>query len=184
MKIIKTTHAQVTQEVAQILQQQQEACVYVVAEEPCVVVGTNNGADIGRANEIGIRVVNIHHEGGCIVISPGDVDIGLFTEGYYGRDIRDAIINKLIALLSANGLKGEIVDNDLLVNGCKVVGFGSRMYGQILYTAIHISVNANLDLIQQICTKPMKKIPGSLSEYGVNTSDVVNILMSQLKMYE
>ena len=184
MKTIKTTHEQVTQEVAQILQQQQEACVYVIAEKPCVVVGTNNGADIAQANKIGIRVVNIHHEGGCIVTSPGDVDIGLFTKGYYGRDIREAIVNKLIALLNANGFKGEIVDNDLLVNDRKVVGFGSRMYGQILYTAIHVSVNANLDLIQQICTKPMKKIPGSLSEYGISTIDVVNILMSQLKMYE
>lgn len=184
MKIIKTTHEQVTQEVQKLIQLQQEAFVYCVAEAPCAVVGTNGHADIEKAIELGIKVVQINHEGGCIVTNTGDVDVGIFTKGYYGHQIRDTIINKLVTLLSADGINATIMSNDLIVKDRKVLGFGSRMYGEILYTAIHISLNTDLELVRQICTKPMEKIPGSLSEYGVTTEDVVNILMETVKMYE
>lgn len=184
MRFIRTTHEQVVQKVQNLIQLQQEAFVYCVAEAPCAVVGTNGHADIEKAAELGIKVIRINHEGGCIVTNTGDVDVGIFTKGYYGHQIRDTIISKLVTLLSADGIEAAIMGNDLIVEGHKVLGFGSRMYGEILYTAMHISINTNLELIRQICTKPMEKIPGSLSEYGITAEDVVNILMETIKMYE
>ena len=45
------------------------------------------------------------------------------------------------------------------------------MYGELLYSAIQISVNCDIDLIKSICTKPMKKQPDGLANYGISTED-------------
>lgn len=99
--------------------------------------------------------------------------------GYYGRDIRDNIINKIIVLLKEKGYNASIVNNDILINNKKIVDFGSRMFGDILYIAIHISINIDINLIKKICTKPMDKIPDGLVNYGINTEDILNNVISE-----
>lgn len=181
MEIIKTSLDEVSGLVLGILSDQREAVVYCVADDHCAVVGSNGGADLEQIQKAGIKMVQIKHEGGTIVLSPGDVDIGIFTEGYQGHEYRNEIIDRLINRLQENGHEAFIEDNDVLVNGRKVVGFGSRMFGKILYTAIHIAVKTNIDLIKSICTKDMKKVPDALTNYGINTAYVLNIMSEVFK---
>lgn len=181
MQIIKTTFDAVTDLVAGIISGQKECCVYCVGDEPCAIVGSNGGASVRAIQAQGIRMVKINHEGGTIVASPGDVQIGIFTVGYSGRDYRDRIVERIVAALKANGHDAVVADNDLLVNGKKVVGFGSRMFGRILYTAIQVSVDVNMGLIRTICTKPMMKTPDGLKNYGITTQDIVDILFDVLQ---
>lgn len=176
MEIIKVTLDTVTDVVSGIIATQREALVYCVADENCAVVGSNGGANMDKIRDKGVRLVQINHEGGTIILSPGDVEIGIFTEGYIGNDYRDNIVNGILALLEQNGHKAIVSGNDILVNGRKVVGFGSRMFGKILYTAIQVSVGINLDLIKEICTKPMVKQPDGLMNYGVTTEDVLDVM--------
>ena len=176
MEVIQVTLDSVTDVVSDILTNQKEACVYCVANENCAVVGSNGGANIRKINNLGIRMVQINHEGGTIILSPGDVEIGIFTEGYVGNNYRNSIINGVLDLLKQNGHDAVVCGNDVLVNGRKVIGFGSRMFGKILYTAIQISVNINLDLIKVLCTKQMVKQPDALMNYGVTTEDILGIL--------
>ena len=176
MKIVETTFAEVTDLVSSILSDQTETCVYCVGNEHAAIVGRSVGSDLQKIRDRGVRLIQINHEGGTIITSPGDVQIGIFTEGYSGNVYRDQIIGDIIKLLQTKGHDAVVVNNDILVNGRKVVGFGSRMYGKILYTAIQVSIDIDVDLIQSICTKAMKKVPDGLKNYGIDTQDILNIL--------
>lgn len=183
MKIIKTTLDEVSNVVFQTLTDQSEAIVYCVADENCAVIGSNGGADFDNINRRGIKKVEIRHEGGTIILSPGDIDIGIFTLGYSGSKIKDDIVNKIIDYLHEKNIKPVVSGNDVLIDGKKVIGFGSRMFGNVLYSAIHIAVSVNLELIKDICTKPMHKIPVGLEQYGITTEDILKIL-SELFDYQ
>ena len=176
MELIQVTLDTVTDVVSDILENQKEACVFCVPDENCAVVGSNGGANMNMIKNKGIKLVQIKHEGGTIILSPGDVEIGIFTNGYIGNEYRQNIINDIINILKDKGHDPVISGNDVLINGRKVIGFGSRMFGNILYTAIQISININLGLIKSICTKPMAKEPDGLMNYGVTTDDILNII--------
>lgn len=176
MDIIKTNFDDVSAMVSDILSNQKEAVLYTVSDQYCAVIGSNGGADMQAIKDVGIKCVQINHEGGTIVISPGDIDIGIFTRGYAGTEYKDKIIDELLKKLEEKSYWAACIDNDILVDGKKVVGFGSRMFGDILYTAIHISVGIETELIKKICKKPMQKLPDGLINYRINTVDVLEIL--------
>lgn len=180
MEIIKTNFDEVSGLVEDILKNQKEAVLYTVSDQYCAVIGSNGGASASAIKDAGIKCVQINHEGGTIIISPGDIDIGIFTKGYSGRDYRDKLVDKLLAKLAEKSYWAACIDNDILIDGKKVVGFGSRMFGDILYTAIHISINIDLDLIQKICTKPMQKTPDGLINYQINATDILMMLSEVL----
>ena len=176
MEIIKTTLDEVTNQVFSKISDQSECIIYHVFDENCAIVGRNGGSNIDRIRKHGIRMVEINHEGGTIVASPGDISIGIFTKDYKGREYRDDIVIKIINRLRENGHDASIDGNDVVIDGRKVVGYGSRRFGNILYTAIHIAVNTDLELIKAVCTKDMNKIPDALSNYGIYTEDVLGIM--------
>lgn len=176
MKIVPVTFDTVSTEVFKALQSDEEVCIYCVADEYAAVVGTNQGSSFEEISKANIRLIQIKHEGGTIILSPGDVDIGIFTKDFSGHDYRDKIIEKIISLVDIDPSRISHVNNDILIDGKKVIGYGSRRYGEVLYTAIHVSIDANLDLIKKICTKPMKKEPGSLSNYNITSEDIKKII--------
>ena len=180
MEIIETTYDDVTDLISNVLSSQKEACIYCVSDENCAIVGSNGGANIQEIQNNGIKLVKVNHEGGTIITSVGDVQIGIFTEGYVGNTYRDHILNSIVKKLKNNGHDAKLIGNDILINGKKVVGYGSRMFGKILYTAIQVSVGVDIDLIKSICTKPMVKEPDGLSNYGIATEDILNILFDAI----
>lgn len=184
MNIYPTLYENVENAVLEMLTYKKTGAIYGIAESNWIIAGVNEQLNESAVKQTGIPVLHLNHEGGCIVVSPGDIDIGLFTERDLGNKIKDNLIQNLAILLQKKGYTSTIEKNDLMVEGKKVMGFGSRMFSNILYTAIHISINTDIELIKNICTKPMEKIPGKLSDYGITTQEVVNILLSQLKMYE
>ena len=183
MEIIKTTLDEVGNNVFSHLSNKSEGIIYHVFDENCAIVGRKGGSSIERIQECGIRMVQINHEGGTIVASPGDISIGMFTKDYKGHEYRDKIVNKIINRLRENGYNASIDGNDVVINDRKVIGYGSRRFGDILYTAMHIAVNTNLEMIKTICTKDMKKIPDALVNYGINTGDILEI-MSKVFEYQ
>lgn len=176
MEIIKVTLDEVSDVVFDLLSKQKEGIVYCVADKHCAVVGNNGGADFKAIEQADIKMVQIRHEGGTIVLSPGDVDVGIFTKGFAGKEYREIVVEKIRKKLKETGVETELNGNDLLINGKKVIGFGSRFFGEILYTAIHFAVNTDIELIKKICTKNMNKEPDSLQNYKINTTDILEIL--------
>lgn len=184
MKIIEATLDNVSEIVPEVISGGEECAVYCIADKHCAVIGSKGGADLDAINRLGVHFVQIRHEGGTIVLSPGDVDIGIFTHGYKGNEYRDEIVNQLSKLIRKHNGNVEVTGNDVLVDGKKVCGFGSRLFGETLYTAIHISVGMDLELIRKICVKPMLKTPGGLRAYGIKTEDVLDIVFGTLRAGE
>ena len=61
----------------------------------------------------------------------------------------------------------------MLVDGIyKVASYSSRRFGDLLFSAFHISYEVNLDLIMKICTKPMEKTPKGLNEYEITEQEL------------
>lgn len=144
-------------------------------------MGNGGQENVEAAKRLNIPVVYMGNEGGTIVAGEGDVDIGILTRGYEGRNVREEIVRFVSAAAESGGAAVTFDGNDVLADGKKVIGYGSRMFDGILYTAIHISIRSDLEIISSICRKPMKKIPGSLSEYGV-TSEFVTSELKRLVM--
>lgn len=63
-------------------------------------------------------------------------------------------------------------------NTYKCGSYSSRRYGDILYSAFHVSINCNLELIKNICNKPMVKIPKGLNDFAITQEDVIGFLNS------
>jgi hypothetical protein len=47
---------------------------------------------------------------------------------------------------------------------------------QLAFYGGHISIDCNLELIKDVCTKPMEKVPCGLGQYGITTQQVVDWL--------
>lgn len=124
---------------------------------------------------------NIHYryeerKGGCMVLFPGNIIIqDVFPTDNFLR--QHQFNNDFINWLKEKGINANTDNNDVMIGGKKVIGAVSTMLpepyeGWVCFLA-SISINSDSELINQICTKPMKKIPGALSDYGITTEEVM-----------
>ena len=107
----------------------------------------------------------------------GNTSISCWDSGQQAKRFRQTFMCKLKNYLTDKGLNCKIAENDLLVDGYKCGSYMSRNIDGVIYTAIHISINMDVDLIKSICTKPMVKIPKGLSEFGITTDEIKNFII-------
>lgn len=148
-------------------------------------VWASKNAEIDRAYcaSNNINVSESYNMGGTIVASKGDVDIALFkTDGW---DIGEKVLACLKETLQDIVPNLTIAGNDLLIdNQYKVASHASINTGdKLIYTVVHISISPNIELIKNICTKPMIKIPKGLGEYGITGEDIVQFIGTSLDDY-
>lgn len=130
----------------------------------------------------GIKCINLGNAGGCIVAFPGNVELGHFS-----KDLDNTFIERLteavLRVLENKGLYVTKDNNDLLINGVyKVFSTSRAIYNKsIAFSAVHISINCDTDIVRKICTKPMVKIPKGLSEYGITTEEVLALILEVFK---
>ena len=66
-------------------------------------------------------------------------------------------MKKIVDYLKSKGLNATTDGNDLMLDGVYKCGsHSSRRYGNILYSAFHVSVGMDLDNIKNICTVDVK----------------------------
>lgn len=146
-------------------------------EELSVNYGNNNDINKKYCDSHSILYRYENRSGGCMVLFPGNIII---------HDVRPAITFTLqYQFLEdfANWLKSLNIDNveatgnDVLINDKKVIGAVSESllgpYLGLMFCGISISINSDIELIDNICTKEMVKIPGALSDYGITTEEVM-----------
>ena len=131
-----------------------------------------------KNNNADIEVLHTQHMGGCIINFTGDVCVYNFQDDF--NDFGQTFMCKLKNYLMGKGLNCKIAENDLLVDGYKCGSYMSRNIDGVIYTAIHISINMDVDLIKSICTKPMVKIPKGLSEFGITTDEIKEFIIKTL----
>ena len=159
-----------------------EGAVIHLTESPCVWVGLLDDVyDQEECKKHNLSVHQGHYYAGAIVNMPDDVSICITTWGNttIGYDICQAVKNLLI------GKNIEVAEdvNDILADGKKVASYCSVMQvSGWCQTVVHISVGKmDIDLVKAICKKPMIKIPGSLSEYGITSDDIIPVVQNILR---
>ena len=94
------------------------------------------------------------------------------------------LTERILSALRDKGLKVYFDGNDILVDNLyKIASSGTRRLGDLLFCTFHISYEVDLELIRQICTKPMVKTPKGFKDYGFTQEDVLNIFLEHVKNY-
>ena len=156
---------------------------YIVYDKHYVVAGSDNPPRYDYIQEHNIDMFHITTAGGTIVVSEGDIGIGIFDDvdvvNSYLSNLKESVVSYLREL----NLNVTDEDNDILIDGFKVASYSSKAINGSRYAfgVFQFSVNVDLELINNICTKPMRKIPKGLSEYGITTDEIIeNIVLYNL----
>lgn len=145
------------------------------AEFPLVHIGLDSQIDFDYCKANKIPIFEVKRAGGAIVSNIGDFDFVIVNK-YTLTDTVPALLRKIVALLHRRNLTAEISENDLLVEGYKVASYSYRSLPGGVYTAIHISMSVDMELIKNICKKEMKKVPKGLNDFGIYEEDILKLL--------
>ena len=130
--------------------------------------------------------VNLHHSGGCVVSFNGDYMIGYFSEN--SSDFFEYVLNEFVRRLPElleGDHKIELNGNDILIDGKKISGaMCTNFYNKINFMGFFISYQSDIDIIKNICTKPMEKEPIGLSEFNVNHNSFEQLLLDIIRNFE
>lgn len=180
MKIYKTTSLNESLRYVKICLAEQsghDSLIVNIPDSIFVEVGKLPSTDIRECKTRNIPVGKAEYIGGSIVTFPGDLNLCLITWGnrfpHFGEDCMEIVTN----LLRDAGASVTIDRNDVLADGKKVASWGrGTLISGWVQTVVHFSVNVDVPLIQQICTKEMIKQPGALSEYGLTAEELLERL--------
>lgn len=155
--------------------------VYLIHNEPLIILSNIPDANFDYIEQSNFNVWNSRNFGGTIVAFPNDIDVGILKKD--GFNLGKNILIFLKEKLSKYIVNLEIVGNDLLVdNKYKVISYASTNAGDnYIYTVVHISLNPNVEIISKVCTKEMKKIPKGLSDYGL-TTELIEEMLQELEI--
>ena len=157
------------QELPELLKNKNET-VFVTSRETCILQGDNGYNQIG-----GVPVYKTHDFGGSIINFKEDVCVCNYQPDF--NDFGDNLMDTIANYLKSKGLNAERYGNDILVDGeYKVASYMSENTQGCLYTAAHISVGMDLELVKQVCTKEMIKIPKGLKDYGITQQEIINLI--------
>lgn len=162
----------------------------LINQSKCVIVEyTNNQVNYGfdakpnfeYCQAHNIPCVDIGRRGGAFVVNKGDIGFGYITNGL-DNTIGELLYNKFAEYLRAKGLNAEAKDNDVLIDGYKVFGWASNYYKEYdaIYITCHFTISVDLELIKNVCTKPMNKIPKGLSDFGISREEVKEFIIKTL----
>lgn len=140
-----------------------------------VLVGEQNDVDREFCQKNDIEIIDIKHRGGTIVLDKTAIGFA-----HIGRDIDNVFSNKMmfdfVVFLIEKGLDAVLCDNDILIDGYKVASAGKTSFGNETYFTFQFSLKNDRELIEQICTKPMVKVPKGLSDFGLTREDILSFI--------
>lgn len=161
---------------------EEEGLVVFRPSEVCALTTFSDPANEDFMRSRGLKARKLGNAGGCIVAFPGNVEVGHFSKDLDNHFV-EMMTEEALAFLKMKGLDVVRDNNDLLADGQhKVFSTSRATYNErIVFSAIHISINCDADLVRKICTKEMKKVPKGLSDYGITTEEMLNLV---LRVYE
>ncbi len=167
MRIQRTKNADYFESVANECLSGREGAIVCINAAPCVWTGELNTLNLAACKRNKLYVGRGKYLGGSIVNMPGDLSICMTTWG--NSELAPQIVERAAAWLEKRGAAITRDENDVLADGKKVVSWARVTTVQgWCQSVVHFSVGAmDLELVREICTKPMKKTPGALSLYGI-----------------
>lgn len=144
--------------------------------------GSDTKPNFEYCEEHNIPCFDIGRRGGAFAINKGDVGFGYVGLGL-DNTIGETLYREFTQYLKGKGLNAEAVSNDILIDGYKVFGWASNFYKEYnaIFITCHFSMSVDLELINNVCTKPMNKIPKGLKEFGIAAEEVESFLIQFIK---
>jgi hypothetical protein len=162
---------------------QKEGLYYFIPTRTVAFAGYNNSIETAFCKENGIQIIDVKNEGGVIVSGANSLAIGYLSKKI-GNTANQDFAMVLIEWLSKKGLNVSTQGNDILIDGkYKVASYSSRRFGDIIFSAFHISFNVNLQLIERLCKKPMNKIPKGLDEFNISYRDIYSLFLANIDKF-
>ena len=171
MKKIRTDEIQA--ELNIMIMEKREDFIYCIYDSPVVFRSLSNDVNVEYCK--GKTIINTGNMGGTIVSSKGDFGIAIlkFNGWNVGEDAMLFLLDKLKGKIPSLSFKS----NDLLAEDVfKLASYASINVGDgFIYTIIEISIDPNIEDINNICSKQTNKVPRGLSYYGVTANDIEKI---------
>lgn len=144
---------------------------------PIVTLGNMNDIDLNYCKKAGLIVVDQKREGGSIIFFEDNIGLGLiYNKNLYPSYVLYTFYQDFVQFLQNKNINAAIIDNDIMIDGkYKIAGYMKTSLPPNFihkYEGLQISINVDNELINNICTKEMIKIPKGLSDYGITAAEV------------
>ena len=153
-----------------------EHFIFVEHETDEVSYASEEDCNIAYCEAHNIPHFNRKGQGGCIVHCKGTISINhIYSHDKYPRMLSSQLVPDFIKYLQSKGLNVKLDNNDILIDGYKVGSFAEVnippdfRWGN---NVILFSMYQDLELVKNICKKPMNKTPKGLTEFGITSHEV------------
>lgn len=169
-----TSEFDVLEDVQNAIINNQETILIGYGTQPVVFVPKDETSYSSKyCEDNNIFVVKMGHSGGVIVTSDEDTNIGLVLKK---SNLLDSwILKKLNSFFHSKNLNSYVDGNDIMIENYKIVGVSKKqLIGDWVLHCVQISQKIDINLINNICIKPMNKLPGQLCDFGnINRNDIL-----------
>jgi hypothetical protein len=141
--------------------------VYISTAEGLYAFHGSDDIDYELCDELGIAVAEVYHMGGTIIGGVDDFGIEIVAPLELGLQ-PSQLLSKFYDIISRYETDVELVGNDILVNGEKVLGSMHRLVGNVFVWAAQVSFEEHDEVIKKICNKKSKKKPGRIKHATLN----------------
>ena len=161
-EIIETTPECAIADVMNTIAARKTAMLFAVTDKTLVWNGNGSTFNNHFCEVCGIPVYPLQTGGGTIVSTKGDLNIGICVPERMGMDAR-FILERLADIFRKHTDKTvEVSGNDVLVDGCKVLGSSTYNGNGMFMFITPVSFSDKTELIANICTKHSEKQPGHI----------------------
>ena len=158
---------EVETEISKMINERREDILYCITDDVYIFNGTaGNITDVAKQK---YKIFELGQSGGTLVFAPGNIGIGMLQKDY-GQKAQQ-LVRSLFNMLILHGLNVGWKDNDIIVeDNYKVISYGElQLSNGYVFTTIQINLYTTKELVEEVCTKPILKIPRPLSDYGIDT---------------
>lgn len=159
-----------------------DTCLFGINSQPSVYV-SNDDSSYNKSYCISnnIPIIPIGYGGGAIITSNQDLGIALILKD--SLNLISFLLKKLNYIFNSKNIQTTISGNDLLLDDHKVVGSAYKTFENMTAHCFQISMHVDINLINNISTKPIIKIPGGISDlnYNLTRDDIKNEVLKWLR---
>jgi len=142
------------------------------ADKPFVNVGVHQEVwlevNLDFTKKMGIPVVRRDLGGGTVVITPGEHDYFIVVRAEEAPSSPKALYEKyltpIVNVLRSYGIKAELRDQDIVVNGKKISGNGAMTYEKAVVVTGNILLHLDVDLISKCVKVPSEKFRDKMAK--------------------
>lgn len=160
--VIETTPLKAIAEVLKVILEKRTAVLFADTITTIVWNGDNSKYNESYCITHGIPVLPTQTEGGTLVSTKGDLNIGICLPRSAGIGVRDILLAFSNIFRKYTDKEVKVDGNDVLVDGHKVLGAASYHTKEMLMFITPVSLTEKTELINNICIKNSSKNPSHI----------------------